>query len=536
MYKALYRKYRPMEFSDVVGQEHITKTLSNQVSMGNVSHAYLFTGSRGTGKTTCAKILAKAVNCLNPDNGNPCGECANCKAIGDESLPDVMEIDAASNNGVDDIRELRDRIAFAPAQAKYKVYIIDEVHMLSNAASNALLKTLEEPPSHAIFILATTEVNALLPTILSRCQRYDFKRIEPEDIVGRIKYVAEKENLNITDGAAAIIATVCDGGMRDALSILDLTAAAGRDIDEELVNSICGRAGTEYLFKLAETIVLEDTAGALKIIAELHNDSVDMKRLALEICEFYRTITLICSGVDPKTACGSTEAIANKYLEFSKKTSAESSIHSLRIINESISDMASGNRRSALEAAIITLTNPRLDVSNEALLSRIAALENKIKSGNFAPQPSAVRSEVAEPIADDKAEKQEMSFERKTETKPASPPPAPPIPIADKIPEGDQTMLLEWNDIVELTFKKAPLMYGLIKGTKASKVGNVIIIHSNSDQLRGQLSKKEGINYKGLCNAILEIMGSAYAPVMEPKAKVDISDPLMSFAEKLDNL
>ncbi len=542
MYKALYRKYRPQVFSDVVGQEHITKTLEHQITGGNVSHAYLFTGSRGTGKTTCAKILAKAVNCLQPDDGNPCGVCANCKAIGDESLPDVMEIDAASNNGVDDIRELRDRIAFAPAQAKYKVYIIDEVHMLSSAASNALLKTLEEPPAHAIFILATTEVNALLPTILSRCQRYDFKRIEPEDIVGRIKYVAKNEGLNITDGAAGIIASVCDGGMRDALSILDLCAAAGKDIDEALVNSICGRAGTEYLFKMGERIAAEDTAGSLRVIAELHNDSVDMKRLGLELCEFYRTVTLICSGLDAKTACGSTAAISEKYENFAKTPSAEVAIHCLTVLNEAISDMSTGNRRSSLEAAIIKLTNPRLESSNEALLSRISALENKMRSGNFVSASAAAVETSAEPIetpvetAPAPIKIEEPTLARREPAPQPITTAVPPPPTAEKIPEGDQTMLLEWNDIIEATFKKAPLMYGFIKGTKASKCENVIIIHSKSEQLRSQLAKKEGINYRGLCAAIIEVMGKPFAPIMEPKEKVDISDPLLSFADKLDSL
>jgi len=533
MYKALYRKYRPQEFSDVVGQEHITKTLENQVKSGSISHAYLFTGSRGTGKTTCAKILAKAVNCLDPKEGNPCGECANCKAIGDESLPDVMEIDAASNNGVDDIRDLRDRIAFAPAQAKYKVYIIDEVHMLSSAASNALLKTLEEPPSHAIFILATTEVNSLLPTILSRCQRYDFKRIEPEDIMARIQYVAKKEGLNITETAAGVIASVCDGGMRDALSILDLCAAASSDIDEALVNSICGRASTEYLFELAGLISAEDTAGALKVIAKLHNDSVDMKRLGLELCEFYRTVTLICSGLDPKTASGSTEALAQKYQEFSKTSSAEVAIHCLSVLNNALSDMSAGNRRSSLEAAIIKLTNPRLEASNEALLSRIAALEAKVKSG-VVEAPKRTTQVVQAPTTP-------------TETKTTEPPkkmgsasfPEPPqIVEVEKVPEGEEKPLEEWKDIVALTYKKAPLMYGILSGTTATRIANRIIIHPSDEgvQLRGQMAKKESINYIGLIEAITEVTGENLVPMVEPQKKSVKNDPLMGFSQMLDNL
>ena len=243
-YQALYRKYRPKTFSDVVGQEHITNTLKNELSKGKAVHAYLFTGTRGTGKTSCAKILAKAVNCLSPENGDPCLKCESCLSVENGENTDIVEIDAASNNSVDSIRELRDRVAFAPSSSKYRVYIIDEVHMLTISAFNALLKTLEEPPEHVIFILATTEVHKLPATILSRCQRFDFKRIEPDKICGRIKYVASNEGLNITDGAAALIAAAADGGMRDALSVLDLCASAGNDITEETVEKVCGMAAS----------------------------------------------------------------------------------------------------------------------------------------------------------------------------------------------------------------------------------------------------------------------------------------------------
>ena len=230
MYQVLYRKWRPQVFTDVYGQEHITKTLMNAVDTGRVSHAYLFTGSRGTGKTTCAKILAKAVNCEHPVNGNPCNECASCRGIDDGSVVDVVEIDAASNNGVDNIRDLREETNYMPSSVKYRVYIIDEVHMLSTGAFNALLKTLEEPPEHVKFILATTEVHKLPSTILSRCQRFDFKRISPEDISSRLKYVAKQENIDLTDEGAMLIARVSDGGMRDALSLLDRCASYGKKI------------------------------------------------------------------------------------------------------------------------------------------------------------------------------------------------------------------------------------------------------------------------------------------------------------------
>ena len=242
-YQALYRKYRPQTFSEVVGQEHITETLKIELAARKTVHAYLFTGSRGTGKTSCAKILAKAVNCLNPKDGDPCLSCESCLSVAKGENTDIVEIDAASNNSVDSIRELRDQVSFAPSSSKYRVYIIDEVHMLTVSAFNALLKTLEEPPAHVVFILATTEVHKLPATILSRCQRFDFRRIEADRICERIQYIADKEGLTVTDGAASLIAAAADGGMRDALSILDLCASGSKNIDEETVESVCGMAG-----------------------------------------------------------------------------------------------------------------------------------------------------------------------------------------------------------------------------------------------------------------------------------------------------
>ena len=253
-YQALYRKYRPQTFSDVVGQEHITETLKKELAEGKTVHAYLFTGTRGTGKTSCAKILAKAANCLNNNNGDPCLECESCLSIKDGENTDIVEIDAASNNSVDSIRELRDLISFAPSSSKYRVYIIDEVHMLTISAFNALLKTLEEPPQHVIFILATTEVHKLPATILSRCQRFDFRRIDNEKICERIQYIADKEGLTVTDDAATLIAAAADGGMRDALSILDLCASSSKNIDEATVESVCAMAGNDYLLELADCI------------------------------------------------------------------------------------------------------------------------------------------------------------------------------------------------------------------------------------------------------------------------------------------
>ena len=278
MYRALYRKWRPQRFEDVVGQRAIVTALKNQITAGRIGHAYLFTGVRGTGKTTCAKIFAKAVNCLHPEGGDPCGECEICKGIDNGSLLDVVEMDAASNNGVDDIRDLRDETAYTPSACQYKVYIIDEVHMLSTAAFNALLKTLEEPPAHVIFILATTEIQKVPATILSRCQRYDFTRIGPEDIARRVEYIAGEEKLELTSDGAELIARLADGALRDALSILDTCAGVTAKIDADVVRRMAGVTDRSYLFHISDALEAQDAAAALAQLAQLRHT-----------CEAFRT-------------------------------------------------------------------------------------------------------------------------------------------------------------------------------------------------------------------------------------------------------
>ena len=276
MYRALYRKWRPQRFEDVVGQRGIVTALRNQIATGRVGHAYLFTGVRGTGKTTCAKIFAKAVNCLHPQNGDPCGECEICKGIDNGSILDVVEMDAASNNGVDDIRDLRDETAYTPSACQYKVYIIDEVHMLSTAAFNAPLKTLEEPPAHVIFILATTEIQKVPATILSRCQRYDFTRIGPEDIAQRVEYIAGEEHLELTSDGAELIARLADGALRDALSILDTCAGVTAKIDADVVRRMAGVTDRSYLFRISDALHNKNATEALAEVAQLRQQSVDI--------------------------------------------------------------------------------------------------------------------------------------------------------------------------------------------------------------------------------------------------------------------
>lgn len=293
MYHALYRKWRPLTFDDVVSQPHITTTLKNQIQNNKIAHAYLFTGSRGTGKTTCARIFAKSINCENSHEGNPCLECEICRCADNEALTDIIEIDAASNTGVDDIRALKESAEYLPEQFRYKVYIIDEVHMLSINAFNALLKIMEEPPAHVVFILATTEVHKVPATIISRCQRFDFRRIRTEDIVSRLKFVAEKENINLNDEASALIAKISDGGMRDALSLLDQCIAYSDNVDLNTVSDAAGIAGRDYLFNIIESVFSNDITNVMETVASLYNMAKDMTRLCSELLEQMRNLMLI---------------------------------------------------------------------------------------------------------------------------------------------------------------------------------------------------------------------------------------------------
>lgn len=408
MYQVLYRKWRPQVFRDVVGQPHVTNTLLNELRDGRLSHAYLFTGSRGTGKTTCAKILAKAMNCEHPVNGDPCNECEICKGIDSGSILDVIEIDAASNNGVDNIRDLREEANFTPVNAKYRVYIIDEVHMLSIGAFNALLKTLEEPPEHVKFILATTEVHKLPATILSRCQRFDFRRIAPEDIAERLKFVAAEEGMTIDDEGALLIARLADGALRDALSILDQCAGRGDKIDAELVSEAAGMTGRGYLFDIAKAVNDNDSAAVLQLLDELHNSSCDMERLCTELINHYRNIMVVKTVKNPENLIVCTQHELEQTESEAQGQTLEAVLYALDILQSALERMRSGvSRRTEMEMAMLKLTMPKLATDNEALLRRISVLESALASGNFtaAPekteQPNNTVSHTTETKSDD---------------------------------------------------------------------------------------------------------------------------------------
>lgn len=355
-YQALYRKYRPRTFDDVVGQEHITSILQNQISTGHTSHAYLFTGTRGTGKTTCAKILARALNCEHPVNGNPCGECFSCKGIENSSILDVVELDAASNNGVDNVRALRDEAVYSPAAVRKRVYIIDEVHMLTTQAFNALLKIMEEPPEHLVFILATTELHKVPATVLSRCQRYAFRRIGTQDIINRLAYVAEKENMQVTRGACELIARMSDGAMRDALSLLDQCATGALMIDEQYVRSAIGLSGALRTEKLLDMILAHDAAGAILLLDDFLRDGGGEVSLLDELAVLLRDVLITFIAPKNGDALVSSLHMSDVLAAFAKKASEKKLMELLMKVTAALSGMSkTSNRRTEAELCLISM-------------------------------------------------------------------------------------------------------------------------------------------------------------------------------------
>lgn len=382
-HQAIYRKWRPMVFDDIVGQGHITQTLKNQIINDKVGHAYLFCGTRGTGKTTCAKVFSRAVNCINPQDGNPCNECEICKGIIDESILDVKEIDAASNNGVDNIREIREDVRYVSTNAKYTVYIIDEVHMLSPGAFNALLKTLEEPPEHVIFILATTEAHKVPQTILSRCQRFDFKRIQPSDIILRMKEIAHGDSLNITDDAFKLLASLADGSMRDGLSILErVVSACGNEITAENITSTLGISASESIFKIISAIADGNVNNIIEVIDTLMSDGKDLKVFIDSLIKTFRDM-LICKISDsPDDVLDYTAEDMVKLKSLADKMSFEKLSHSAAALSDTQADTRWVRApRIIYELALIKLARPEFDSSPAALTDRLASLENKVANG-----------------------------------------------------------------------------------------------------------------------------------------------------------
>ena len=452
-YQALYRKYRPQTFDDVVGQMAVTQTLKTQLVTGKMSHAYLFTGSRGTGKTSCAKILAKAVNCLHPVDGNPCNCCEACKAIDSGSCMDVLEIDAASNNGVDNVRDLRDDAVYSPSQVKMRVYIIDEVHMLSISAFNALLKIIEEPPEHLLFILATTELHKVPATILSRCQRFSFRRISQEDIASRLQYVAYQENIDLDEGASRVLARLADGGMRDGLSLLDQCASATTgELNADRVYACLGIAGEQRCGELMGYIANQDPKNALMLFNRLYAEGKDMGALLDELACLTRDLLVLKTAPDAGLAMLSGVASDGEAKELSGKLSTGELVRFMGRIEKTLAGFTrSASRRMDAELCILELCRPELNLNADALNARLTRLEEQLKSGKFVV--NAVSPQVnAKPVDIEDDERPPLPDDLDAPPDPDGPGEEAPAP-KDEAPMGF------WSELVNAVHKelKPPL-------------------------------------------------------------------------------
>ncbi len=430
-YQALYRKYRPQTFDDVSGQMAVTQTLKTQLLTGKMSHAYLFTGSRGTGKTSCAKILAKAVNCLNPDNGNPCNCCEACKAIDSGSCMDVLEIDAASNNGVDNVRDLRDDAIYTPSQVKMRVYIIDEVHMLSISAFNALLKIIEEPPEHLLFILATTELHKVPATILSRCQRFSFRRISQEDIAARLQYVAYQENIDLDDSAARVLARLADGGMRDGLSLLDQCASATTgELTAERVYACLGIAGEQKCGELMGYIANHDTKNALELFNRLYTEGKDLSAMLDEMACLTRDLLVMKTAGGAGITMLSGVASDKEVLELTKALSSAELVRMMNLIQTTLAGFTrSASRRMDAELCILELCQPELNLDAKALNARLTRLEEQIKAGVVMAAPAVAPKKPAPMIEDEDDDRPPMPDDDDAPPAENEVPPAEDAPI-----------------------------------------------------------------------------------------------------------
>ncbi len=465
MYQALYRKYRPQTFDDVVGQRAVTQTLKNQIATGRVGHAYLFTGSRGTGKTSSAKILAKAVNCLAPQDGNPCNRCAACRAIDEGSCMDVLEIDAASNNGVDNVRDLREDAVYTPSQVKMRVYIIDEVHMLSISAFNALLKILEEPPKHLLFILATTELHKVPATILSRCQRFSFRRIGAEEIAARLQFVAYQENIDLDDSAARVLARLADGGMRDALSLLDQCASATTgELNAQRVYDCLGIAGIQDCAGLMDRIAQRDAKGALALYSRFYSEGKDLGAMLDELACLTRDLLVLKTAGNAGLPMLSGVADDQDALALEKRFTAG---ELMRILEEVQSCAAgfvrSASRRMDVELCILKLCQPELSLDAQALNARLSRLEERLSTGDF-PQPAPQTAKQAAPAA-----------QKNVPTEPAKPTEAEKSEPDEPASPAEEVPLGFWTEVAAAVRKAlSPPVSGFFAATANAPVQGAV--------------------------------------------------------------
>lgn len=500
-YQALYRKWRPMRFDDVVGQEHVTTTIKNEIKNAHVAHAYLFTGTRGTGKTSTAKIFSRAVNCLHPEDGNPCNECDVCRGILDESILDIVEIDAASNTGVENIREIIDQGRYSATVSKNRVYIIDEVHMLSTGAFNALLKTLEEPPTDVIFILATTEIHKVPATILSRCQRFDFKTITAADIAGRIRYILEQEGIRADDEAIDYVAYLGDGSMRDALSILDQCLAfRSNDLTYADVVGVVGALDDGYLFGMAKQMAAHDTAGLMAAFGQCISDGRNTDYFVESLLSVFRDVLMVqMAGAQPGMSAKRTDGVT----ELAKVFTKEESLHAIEVLSSLLVDLRfSASPRVLIEVALIKLSQPQLDESSGGILARLSRLEDAAASGALAVQPQ----ERAAAVPEAKAQAEDLPWPTDED--------APPVigdtaemaaqeivaPIQDNAaasPEAQAASAIaaaNWKDVIDGLMKSGNLtLYMDLFQTSVTLQGDTLCIQFSDKDKCSRVAKKEAL-------------------------------------------
>lgn len=535
MYQALYRKYRPKTFEDVVGQAHITRTLQNEVKTGKIAHAYLFTGSRGTGKTTCSKILAKAVNCPHTRDGNPCGECEICLGIDDGTVMDVLEIDAASNNGVDNIRQLREDAYFAPGQAKYRVYIIDETHMLSTGAFNALLKIMEEPPPHVLFILATTEAHKVPATILSRCQRFDFRRIGSEDIAEYLEKISLNEGVVLEHSAGLLIGKLADGGMRDAISLFDLCISHGGAVTAEVVAQAAGMAGSGHLLTLAKAFAQKDTAFALEQIGALHEKSMDMDRLCSDLVAFHRDLMILKTVEKPERFVVALPEEMEEMKPLAQFLTLSQILYTLSVLQEAQNRMSrTANRRTELEMSVVRICNPAMDSSAEAVLTRLEALEAAVRRGipaapSSLPEPAESGEKAAKHLPQKKKEAPSPLEQAAAEEKASAPILAD---LSDAHPFG------EWQEVLGRLLKTNPPLFAALKNSDAYEKGDLMLIDAKNE-LFFKLIRENEFAKDSLRAALLAQTGRRYrlGPYRQQgsaPAKPEV-DPLETLLESAKN-
>ena len=548
MYQVLYRKWRPAQFKDVVGQEHITAALQNELISGRINHAYLFTGCRGTGKTTCAKILAKAVNCLDLHNGDPCGECDNCSDFSQGKLYDVVEIDAASNTGVDNIRSIIEEAMLLPSNpnVKYRVYIIDEVHMLSGGAFNALLKTLEEPPAHVIFILATTEVHKLPATILSRCQRFDFHRIAPEPMAKRLMYIAEKEDAALDYDAAMLISTVADGAFRDALSILDRCIGTDANITEDVVRDVAGLANRDYLFSIGESLKERECAEALVTVDELYKDSKDMAQLCRELIAYLRNLMLIKTLKEPRNLLAVSNSEFSKSEQQARFISLGEIIYAMDSLQTALERISRGiDGRTELETALIKICSPEMSQDTQSIIDRLSSLERKIRSlsaegfsaqsaGGNAIRQSNEFNEASDTLPEYKPETPAQTSE------PIITAPKEEAPRVQKSSNIEEIMkscvpMQQWQDVLDVVKKSSMSVATAFARTKAYTSGDYLLIESENDLPFSMLKSQH--QRDAMRSAVKEVTGRIYklGPYKPPvKEEEEKADPLEGLLKKLE--